>query len=245
MSDKEDLFSDVEADSKDTGKSGSGHVSKSLDEPEADATEFILDAMDAKGGGIYLPAFAEDAPEASEAHEEEYGIEGTLSVEDIFGLDLEDADTIANLPTTDTDNVDEDVLEEYPDEIKRKKGGDGDLLAVVPKPEVLEEAKKDLNIKSGVPTDVRDLMNGYNPELVADRLGDQYIISTTRGKKRNHEDEMERLKHIHFSPSKTPNRPFDRQRARFNVGEIDWDELEEWAIENGFEEKVSDEEDEE
>jgi hypothetical protein len=231
-------FDDIVTDDKQESTSSSTSSTPTYVEPDNDVGRFIVDVLDQKGRGIMFPAFDDDAKDVKEAYTEEYGIEGTLSVEDLFERDYEGVDFITSFPTIKSDRLDEEVLEEYPDEVKRKDGGSGDIKAVVPRPEVLDEYQEDYNLRRQGITEISKILNGYWAEEIEEKLGDDAYVSVSRGKKRNTEDQIERMKTMHFDISKTDKRAWDRKKAQNEVGELTDEELAEWAENNGFEDKL-------
>lgn len=227
-------FGGTEGIVQDTGSSSSGSYTPTVTDVPDEIAEFILDGIQQMGGMFEVPAFARDAPDFPEDHAEYYGIEGvdTLSVEDLFGLDLEGVDFVGTEPLISSEKLTEDeksALTE--DELLTASGDD---KAYVPRPETAETFR-DANVADGLTTKLSKGINGHHADDVVDRWSPEHKVSVGKGKDRNHGgDPVESRRHVAFWVTDSDTAQKDRLKAQRDAGELSNEEYQELAADAGY-----------
>ena len=231
-------FDDVVSDSKQSSTGSSGSSGPSIPDVPEGVAQFIIDAIQQKGGLMEIPAFNDDAPDFKEAYADHYDVEGidALSAEDLFGYDWSDYDYIGTPPVTNSEDLTEDELDQLTDDEKFKSNGD--LKAYVIKPEHAEQFRG-TNVLKGGTTPISKAINGRFGDLVVEAFGEDSKVSVGKGKKRNHDgDAADAMTHLAFWVSDSDTAPFQRKKAQKEAGEISESDFEEWAEANGFSDEL-------
>lgn len=93
-------------------------------------------------------------------------------------------------------------------------------------------------VESSPQSDLSMCLNGFYSGEITDRFGDGSKVRVMAAKRSDVSAAHERYTNVRFYVSDSAQAPLSRERARMTVGQITESEFEEWAENNGFEDKV-------
>lgn len=230
-------FDDVTGESETTTNTTTTKSTPDVINPVDGAVDLILDALESKGKLVEFAAFAADAPDLKQDYVDYYGIPesvDTLSIEELFGIDMDGYDLVGTKPLTASENLSDDELEQLEDGEKFKK--DGDLKKYVVKPEYADQLRG-LKSHDGITKVVFRAINGRFGDTIDEKFGEGFAIKVGKGKSRLHgDDDVEAMKFLHFTKSDNDG---DIKR-RFEAA-VDADEMTEEEADELVEDYTSDE----
>ena len=221
-------FDDLTGESETTTSDTSTSSTPDVVEPVEGAVELILDALESKGKLVEFSAFAEDAPDVAEQYREYYGIPDdveTLSVEELFGLDLDGYDLVGTKPLTLEDNLSDEQLEMLTEDEHLKQNGDPKKYVV--KPEYAEQLRG-LKSNDGITQTVFRAINGRYGDLIDEKFGEGKAVKVGKGKSRLHDDDdVEAMKFLHFTVTDNDGDISRRFEAAVDADELEQEEADE------------------
>jgi hypothetical protein len=192
-----------------------------------------MDAIAAGSGQFILSLHDSDAFEVSDEKREEYDIPEDVdfvSVESFFPLEI-DAEGIGTAKKVTREGLERSVDAGYctEDEIADMEFDEDGATQWAPG-----------GAASSPQSSMNDMLNGYHSEEIVERFGSGSkvrVSSPTLGDSR-FPAAHHRFTYVRLMISDSEQAELSRKRSQVSVGELAQSELEEWANENGFEDKV-------
>lgn len=235
MSDATDPFAGAIVDSGSKSSSSSGTRTTKEYKPYSEANaEFILSLVESQGSDVTIPLKDENAREVTDAMLEALGLEEGpeyLSVESIAPFDIE-ADYIGT-PV----NVSYEQLEASVEAGVTTWADIEEALGEEPEPgETYKWAPE--GAESTPQSDLATCLNGFYSDDVISRFGEEAKMRVGTARRKAVSGAHERYSNVRFFVSTSSQAPLGRERARVTVGELEQSDLEQWAEDNGFSDKV-------
>jgi len=215
-----------------TGSSG-GRSSLELESLDEWAVSFILDAVDYLGGDYTIPVSDADANEIPDEKREAYDIPDDVeyvSAQSFFPVEF-DSGCVGTQKKVTREQLQASVDAGYVTEEEIEEMEFDEKGRVAWKPEGSE---------SGPQSYMNDILNGYHSDAIVETFGSgsKVRVSAPAISGDVVEAAHERFTLVRFMVSDSSQAALSRKRSQVSVGELTQSELEEWADENGFADKV-------
>lgn len=210
---------------------GSSRSTKEYKPFNENVVDFILTALQQKGEDVTWALKTADANELPDNVVEHFSLPEEVShaaVEQFAPFDIE-SEGIGTPVNVTYEQLQESVEAGYlsEEELEAMEIDEGDTV----------KWQFD-GVESSPQSDLSMCLNGFYSGEITDRFGDGSKVRVMAAKRSDVSAAHERYTNVRFYVSDSAQAPLSRERARMTVGQITESEFEEWAENNGFEDKV-------